>query len=139
MRSFCREQYSAIAAALTAGALAATVIHAQAPAPAFRIEEATIAQIHAAFRDGSLTCRALVEQYLKRIDAYDKNGPALNAFRFAIGWTWWRVLRRRSQCHRITARRLRALVARWLPTPRICHPYPLVRLGVVTQGGSRMR
>jgi len=67
------------------------------------------------------------------------NGPALNAFRFAIGWTWWRMLRRRSQCHRITARRLRALVARWLPTPRICHPYPLVRLGVVTQGGSRMR
>jgi group II intron reverse transcriptase/maturase len=67
------------------------------------------------------------------------NGPALNAFRFAIGWTWWRVLRRRSQCHRITARRLRGLVARWLPTPRICHPYPLVRLGVVTQGGSRMR
>jgi group II intron reverse transcriptase/maturase len=67
------------------------------------------------------------------------NGPALNAFRFAIGWTWWRVMRRRSQCHRITARRLRALVARWLPTPRICHPYPLVRLGVVTQGGSRMR
>ncbi len=67
------------------------------------------------------------------------NGPALNAFRFAIGWTWWRVLRRRSQCHLITARRLRALVARWLPTPRICHPYPLVRLGVVTQGGSRMR
>jgi group II intron reverse transcriptase/maturase len=67
------------------------------------------------------------------------NGPALNAFRYAIGWVWWRVLRRRSQCHRITARRLRALVARWLPTPRICHPYPLVRLGVVTQGGSRMR
>jgi group II intron reverse transcriptase/maturase len=67
------------------------------------------------------------------------NGPALNAFRFAIGWTWWRTLRRRSQCHRITARRLRALVSRWLPTPRICHPYPLVRLGVVTQGGSRMR
>src|SRR5213594_3136726 len=67
------------------------------------------------------------------------NGPALNAFRFAIGWTWWRVLRRRSQCHRITARRLRSLVARWLPTPRICHPYPLVRLGVVTLGGSRMR
>src|SRR5437867_2194111 len=67
------------------------------------------------------------------------NGPALHAFRFAVGWTWWRALRRRSQCHRITARRLRSLVARWLPTPRICHPYPLVRLGVVTQGGSRMR
>jgi len=67
------------------------------------------------------------------------NGPALNAFRFAVRWTWWRALRRRSQTHRINARRLRSLVARWLPTPRICHPYPLVRLGVVTQGGSRMR
>src|SRR5687768_15208874 len=26
-----------------------------------------------------LTCRTLVEQYLRRIDAYDKNGPAINA------------------------------------------------------------
>jgi Asp-tRNA(Asn)/Glu-tRNA(Gln) amidotransferase A subunit family amidase len=51
---------------------------AQAPAP-FRIEETTIAQIQSAFRSGSLTCRALVEQYLKRIDANDKQGAALNA------------------------------------------------------------
>ncbi|RPI54999.1 MAG: amidase [Acidobacteria bacterium] len=28
---------------------------------------------------GRLTCRALVEQYLRRIEAFDKNGPALNA------------------------------------------------------------
>jgi len=49
------------------------------PARPFRLEETTIAQIEAAFRDGSLTCRALVQQYLRRIDAYDKNGPALNA------------------------------------------------------------
>jgi Asp-tRNA(Asn)/Glu-tRNA(Gln) amidotransferase A subunit family amidase len=52
----------------------------QAPAPAaFRIEETTIAQIHAAMKAGQITCRALVEQYLRRIDAYDRNGPALNA------------------------------------------------------------
>jgi amidase len=51
---------------------------AQAPAP-FHLEETTIAQIEGALGDGSLTCRALVEQYLKRIDAYDRNGPALNA------------------------------------------------------------
>jgi Asp-tRNA(Asn)/Glu-tRNA(Gln) amidotransferase A subunit family amidase len=30
-------------------------------------------------KEGRLTCRALVEQYLRRIDAYDRNGPALNA------------------------------------------------------------
>ncbi|MGQ0736659.1 MAG: amidase family protein [Acidobacteriota bacterium] len=50
-----------------------------AQGPAFRIEEATIGDIHAAFREGRLTCRALVMQYLARIQAYDKNGPALNA------------------------------------------------------------
>src|SRR5438874_13566352 len=47
--------------------------------PTFRVEETTIAQIEAAFRDGSLTCRGLVEEYLKRIEAYDKNGSGLNA------------------------------------------------------------
>jgi Asp-tRNA(Asn)/Glu-tRNA(Gln) amidotransferase A subunit family amidase len=30
-------------------------------------------------RAGQLTCRALVDQYLKRIEAYDKSGPAINA------------------------------------------------------------
>ena len=67
------------------------------------------------------------------------NGPALKAFRYAVGWIWCRTLRRRSQRHRLPWTRMRRLINRWLPTPRICHPYPLVRFGVVTQGGSRMR
>ena len=45
----------------------------------FDVREATIADIHAAMRAKRLTCRALVEAYLKRIDAYDKQGPSLNA------------------------------------------------------------
>ena len=45
----------------------------------FRVDEATIAQIHSAFRAKTLTCRALVSTYLARIDAYDKKGPAINA------------------------------------------------------------
>jgi len=57
---------------------AVIALSAQTPAP-FRLEETTIQQIQTALRDRSLTCRALVEQYLKRIDAYDKAGPALNA------------------------------------------------------------
>jgi Asp-tRNA(Asn)/Glu-tRNA(Gln) amidotransferase A subunit family amidase len=48
-------------------------------APAFAVEETTIAAAHTAIREGRLTCRALVAQYLRRIDAFDKNGPALNA------------------------------------------------------------
>src|SRR5258708_17165235 len=52
--------------------------HTTAPPP-FRVEETTIAQIHDAMKAGRLTCRALVDAYLRRIDAYDKNGPSLNA------------------------------------------------------------
>ena len=45
----------------------------------FRIEEATIADIHAAMRAGALSCRELVQGYLRRIEAYDRNGPAINS------------------------------------------------------------
>jgi amidase len=46
---------------------------------AFIVEETSIAQIHSALRAGTLTCRQLVSAYLRRIDAFDKNGPAINA------------------------------------------------------------
>src|SRR5258708_7750520 len=63
-----------------AALLAAPLVAQQPPvAPPFRVEEATIAQIHEAMKAGRLTCRALVDAYLRRIDAYDKNGPSLNA------------------------------------------------------------
>jgi amidase len=57
---------------------ATTVIETQSRPP-FRVEEATIAQIQDALKAGRVTCRAVVDQYLRRIDAYDKNGPAINA------------------------------------------------------------
>jgi amidase len=58
--------------------LAALPTLAQRPAP-FEVEEATITQVHDAMKAGRLTCRELVQRYLKRIDAYDKNGPAINS------------------------------------------------------------
>jgi Asp-tRNA(Asn)/Glu-tRNA(Gln) amidotransferase A subunit family amidase len=51
----------------------------QQPTPTFQLEETSIPRIHAAMKSGQLTCRGLVEQYLKRIEAYDKTGPAINA------------------------------------------------------------
>ena len=54
-------------------------IPASAIAQRFRVEETSISAIHAAFKQKTLTCRALVDAYLKRIDAYDKKGPAINA------------------------------------------------------------
>ena len=47
--------------------------------PPFEVQEATVAQIHSAMKAGRVTCRSLVEQYLRRIDMFDKNGPATNA------------------------------------------------------------
>src|SRR5262245_36395088 len=39
----------------------------------FDLNETTIAEIHRAIRSGKITCRWLVEAYLKRIDAYDQS------------------------------------------------------------------
>jgi amidase len=50
-----------------------------APAAPFDVVEASIADLHAALRAGTVTCRGLVSQYLARIQAYDRNGPAINA------------------------------------------------------------
>jgi amidase len=45
----------------------------------FDVEETTIGQVHDAMRERRLTCRELVDAYIRRINAYDKNGPAINA------------------------------------------------------------
>ncbi len=45
----------------------------------FDVMEATIPGVHAAMDAKRLTCRALVQTYLNRIAAYDKQGPALNS------------------------------------------------------------
>lgn len=67
------------------------------------------------------------------------NGTSIVAFRQAIGRLWMWALRRRSQSHHLSWERMTRYIDRWLPPARICHPYPLVRLGVITQGKSRMR
>ena len=43
-----------------------------------KLEDATIADLNAAFKAGSLTSVKLTELYLARIAAYDKQGPAIN-------------------------------------------------------------
>ena len=48
-------------------------------AASFDVIETTIADAHAAMRAGTLSCRDLVGAYLRRIEAYDRNGPGLNA------------------------------------------------------------
>jgi amidase len=47
----------------------------------FDVVETTIPQIQAALDAGRLSCRQLVQRYLRRIRAYDQDGPHLNAIR----------------------------------------------------------
>jgi Asp-tRNA(Asn)/Glu-tRNA(Gln) amidotransferase A subunit family amidase len=51
---------------------------AQRKDAAFQVVEASIDEIHSAYKSGKLTARQLVQMYLDRIQAYDKQGPALN-------------------------------------------------------------
>ena len=71
--------------------------------------------------------------------AVPDNSRALNTFRYSIVWHWHRALRRRSQRSRTTWERMRRLAARWLPTPRILHPWPDTRFNAKTQGRSPVR
>jgi len=45
----------------------------------FEVQEATIADIHAALQARRITCALLVQKYLDRIQTYDKKGPGINA------------------------------------------------------------
>lgn len=59
------------------------------------------------------------------------NGRALDAFRTLAQKAWLRALRRRSQRGmRLTWPRVKRLIRTWLPSVRILHPYPNVRLCV---------
>ncbi len=67
------------------------------------------------------------------------NGAALQSFRHQLSRLWGRSLRRRGQRRVPSWQRLWPHIDRWLPHPRICHPWPSQRLAVTTQGKSRMR
>ena len=71
--------------------------------------------------------------------AVPRNGPSLRAYLRAVGWLWFRSLRRRSQKTRLTWYRMRRLLWKYLPMERILHPYPEQRLAVMTRGRSPVR
>ena len=88
-------------------------------------------RLHAPISAVGRWLRSVVEGHL-RYYGVPTNGPALFTFCFQVGRLWCRTLRRRSQTARLTWDRMRRLIRRWLPPPRVCHPYPLRRFGVVT-------
>ena len=72
----------AILLAASSVAVPVTLGHAQqsrTPSGQFQVMETSVDEIHAAYKAGKLTAHQLVQAYLDRIKAYDKQGPNLNA------------------------------------------------------------
>jgi amidase len=85
--SLTRRGFIGASAAAAALALLPTTSYASASGgaptpvrlPAFDLEEKTIGELQAGMQSGRYTARALVEQYLQRIEALDRKGPSLRA------------------------------------------------------------
>jgi Asp-tRNA(Asn)/Glu-tRNA(Gln) amidotransferase A subunit family amidase len=70
------------------GLCAARPLGAQPPArsaPSFDVVESTIDDVHVALRSGGVNCHDIIQQYLDRIAAYNRQGPALNAVQTVNG------------------------------------------------------
>ena len=59
------------------------------------------------------------------------NLGSLCVFRFRVMRLWRHALIRRGQKHHLNWARLRQLEARWLPQPRVLHPWPSVRFDAI--------
>ena len=54
------------------------------------------------------------------------NSATLGRFRHRLFWLWWKIVGRRSE-RRMRWDRFRSMFDRYVPCPRILHPYPSVR------------
>jgi len=68
--------------------------------------------------------RSVVQGYF---NYHAVNLTSLKSFRLEVSKRWLRALRRRGQKHPMTWARLGPLIERWLPIPKILHPYPNLR------------
>ncbi len=80
-----------------------------------------------------------VVQGYYRYYAVPRSIYAMEKFRKRVLWLWRKALNRRSQKAYVPLERMIRLANRWLPQPRIYHPYPDVRLCVRIQGKSPVR
>ena len=67
------------------------------------------------------------------------NLHSLGVFRERLSRLWRHTLRRRSQTGELSWERMHRLLERWLPRPRVLHPWPELRFAARNQGRSRMR
>ena len=94
--------------------------------------------MHRNIREVGAWLRSVLQGHY-RYYAVPRNSKALVTFRYRILQMWKRFLGRRSQNGKVNWKRMNRYAKRWLPNPRILHPYPSQRLRVTTQGRSPVR
>jgi group II intron reverse transcriptase/maturase len=88
-------------------------------------------RLHLSIPEQGAYLRSVIAGHVRYYGVPD-NQASLGVFRKAIAWLWWRTLRRRSQCHRLTWHRMQHHVQRWLPPAHVCRLHPIMRFGVMT-------
>lgn len=74
-----------------------------------------------------------LQQVVRGVFAYHAvptNSAALSEFRRVVTWHWLRALRRRGQRDSTSWATINRLAERWIPRPRILHPWPNMRFAV---------
>jgi hypothetical protein len=95
---------------------------------------ATLLRIKAVLRERMHEQVSVVGQWLKRVvegyyryHAVPGNTVTLGRFRQRLRHLWRAMLGRRSQRSRPSWKRIYPTFERWIPRPRVLHPYPDVR------------
>jgi hypothetical protein len=90
-----------------------------------KIKQQLRQRMHDPVRETGEWLRSVVQGYFNYY-AVPGNIASLSLFRDRLLGTWWHTLCRRSQ-QRLPWKRMLALGDRWLPRPRVLHPYPTAR------------
>jgi RNA-directed DNA polymerase len=92
------------------------------------VREALMRHRHQPVPDQGRWLRSVVQGFFN-YHAVPGNRDALNTFRTLVNCAWLRALRRRSQKgQKLTWDRMKRLIATWIPTAKVLHPYPNQRL-----------
>jgi RNA-directed DNA polymerase len=95
------------------------------------VREALMQHRHESVAEQGRWLRSVVQGYFNYY-AVPGNRRAMDVFRTLVNRGWLRALRRRSQKGlKLTWDRMKRLIATWIPTARVLHPYPNKRLVLV--------
>ncbi len=96
-----------------------------------RIKEGLIHRMHDAIPEQGRWLAAILRGHYQYYGV-PFNSQALWSYYYRIQRLWQWVLTRRSQKGWVRWERIERLSHKWLPAPRICHPYPALRLHGIT-------